>query len=296
MERQLPASVAAVVLMVAASVVPASAQAPAPATAAGCPLEPVKFHACALPKMKTFSPPRTADGRPDMQGNWDRAFTSQDIEEHTAGFGIQAGPSLVIDTPDRRIPYQPWALELKKDIVQRFISPLASCLPPGVSRHVIAPASHQILQVPGYVVHLLEYSHAYRIIPTAAGPHVPGPVKLWQGDARGRWEGNTLVVDVTNANGLTWFDNAGNFFSDAVHVVERFTLIDADTIHYEARIDDPQVYTRPWTMVSALRRNKEPGFELFEQACHEGNRAVEGGQSVGLKPFPGVTTIRGGGR
>ena len=294
MKRQFLGSVASAVLMLMASAMRVSAQ--APATAAGCPLEPVKFHACALPKMTTFNPPRTADGRPDMQGYWDRAFTSQDIEEHTAGFGIQAGPSLVIDTPDRRIPYQPWALELKKDIVQRFISPLASCFPPGVSRHVIAPASHQILQGPGYVVHLLEYSHAYRIIPTAAGPHVPGPVKLWQGDSRGTWEGTTLVVDVTNTNGLTWFDNAGNFFSDAVHVVERFTLIDADTIHYEARIEDPQVYTRPWTMVSALRRNKEPGFELFEQACHEGNRAVEGGQSIGLTPFPGVTTIRGGGR
>ena len=295
MKRPILGSRAAV-LMLTVSVVPASAQAPAPATAAGCPLEPVTFHACAVPKMKTFNPPRTADGRPDMQGYWERAFTSQDIEEHGSGFGIQAGPSLVIDTPDRRIPYQPWALELRKNMVERFISPLASCFPPGVSRHVIAPAAHQILQTPGYVVHLLEYSHAYRIIPTAAGPHVPGAVKLWQGDARGTWEGNTLVVDVTNTNGLTWFDNAGNFFSDAVHVVERFTLVDADTIHYEARIEDPKVYTRPWTMVSALRRNKESGFELFEQACHEGNRAVEGGQSIGLKPYPGVTSIVGGDR
>jgi hypothetical protein len=282
--------------MLAASVVSASAQAEAPATAAGCPLEPVTFHACVLPKMKAFNPPRTVDGRPDMQGYWERAFTSQDIEEHGSGFGIQAGPSLVIDTPDRKIPYQPWALELRKNMVERFISPLASCFPPGVPRQTIAPASHQILQTPGYVVHLLEYSHAYRIIPTGGGPHAPGAVTLWQGDSRGTWDGNTLVVDVTNANGLTWFDNAGNFFSDAVHVVERFTMVDADTIHYEARIEDPKVYTRPWTMVSALRRNTEPGFELFEQACHEGNRAVEGGQSVGLKPFPGVTNIRGGGR
>jgi hypothetical protein len=231
-----------------------------------------------------------------MQGYWDRAFTSQDIEEHKDGFGIQAGPSLVIDTPDRKIPYQPWALEIKKNIVDRFISPLASCFPPGVPRQAIAPASHQIIQSPGYVVHLLEYSHAYRVIPTAAGPHAAGAVALWQGDSRGRWEGNTLVVDVTNSNGLTWFDNAGNFFSNAVHVVERYTLVDADTIHYEARIEDPKVYTRPWTMVSVFTRNKEPGFELLEQACHEGNRAVEGGQSVGLKPYPGVTNIRGGGR
>ena len=292
MKRQFLGALAAAALMLAASAMHASAQPPATATAAGCPLEPVTFHACARPKMKTFNPPRTADGRPDMQGHWERAFTSQDIEEHKAGFGIQAGPSLVIDMPDRRIPYQPWALELKQDIVERFISPLAGCLPPGVPRHTIAPASHQIIQAPGYVVYLLEYSHAYRIIPTAGGPHVPGAVKLWQADSRGRWEGNTLVVDVTNSNGLTWFDNAGNFFSDALHVVERFTLVDADTIHYEARIEDPTVYTRPWTMVSALTRNTQPGFELYEQACHEGNRAVEGGQSVGLEPYRGVAPPR----
>ena len=286
---------AAVVILVV-SAVRASAQAPATGTAAGCPLEPVKFHACAQPKMKTFKPPRMADGHPDLNGYWERAFTSQDIEEHGDGLGVQAGPSLVIDTPDRRIPYRPAALALRKTMVERFISPLASCFPPGVPRHAVAPASHQILQTPGYIVHLLEYSHAYRVIPTDAGPHVPGSVRLWQGDSRGRWEGNTLVVDVTNSNGLTWFDNAGNFHSDELHVVERFTLIDADTIHYEARIEDPKVYRRPWTMVSAFRRNKEPGYELLEQACYEGNRAVEGAEGVGLKPYQGVTEILGGAR
>jgi hypothetical protein len=288
--------ITAAVLILTASTVFVSAQGSRTPAAAGCPLEPVAFHACARPKMNAFMPLRTPDGRPDMQGYWERAFTSQDIEAHTAGFGIQAGPSLVIDTPDRKIPYQPWALEFKKTIVDRFISPLASCFPPGAPRHLVAPSSHQILQTPGYVVYLLEYSHSYRVIPTASGPHAPGPVKLWQGDSRGRWEGNTLVADVTNSNGLTWFDNAGNFYSDAVHIVERFTLVDADTIHYEARIEDPKVYTRPWTMVSALTRNKEQGYELLEQACHEGNRAVEGAQSVGMKPYQGVTQILGGGR
>jgi hypothetical protein len=238
--------------------------------------------------MKTFNPPRTADARADMQGYWERAFTSQDIEEHTAGFGIQAGPSLVIDTPDRKIPYQPWALEFRKHIVDRFISPLASCLPPGVPRHVIAPAAHQIVQMPGFVMHLLEYSHSYRIIPTTGAPHVGSAVKLWQGNSRGRWESNTLVVDLTNTNGLAWLDNAGNFSSDALHVVERFTLIDRDTIHYEARLEDPRVYTRSWTMVSALTRNKTPGFEVWEQACHEGNQSVEDQLRLGLKPYPGV--------
>ena len=97
----------AAVLLVLASAAPASAQGAAPRTAGGCPLDPVKFHECALPKTKTFNPPRTPDGRPDMQGYWERAFTSQDVEEHGAdGLNIQPGPSLVIDTPDHKIPYQ----------------------------------------------------------------------------------------------------------------------------------------------------------------------------------------------
>ena len=226
-----------------------------------------------------------------MQGFWNRSVTSQDIEDHVAGFGTQAGPSLVLDTPDRRIPYQPWALELRKTMAERFISPLASCFPPGVPRHVYAPGGHQILQTPGYFVHLLEYSHAYRIIPTTGAPHVANAVRLWQGDARGRWEGNTLVVDVTNSNGLAWLDNAGNVYSDALHVVERFTLVDADTIHYEARVEDSKVYTRPWTMAFALTRNTDPTYEIWEQACHEGNRSVEGGLEVGMKVYRGV--VRG---
>jgi len=292
-KAELVVALAAAALMVLFSPDYASAQAPAPRTAAGCPLDPVKFHECAVPKTKTFNPPRTPDGRPDMQGYWERAFTSQDIEEHGAdGLNVQPGPSLVIDTPDHKIPYQPWALEFRKGIVDRFISPLASCLPPGIPRDVVAPAAHQIVQAPGYVMHLLEYSHSYRVIPTGGDGHVSGNVKLWQGNSRGRWEGNTLVVDVTNLNGLAWLDNAGNFASDALHVVERFTMIDRDTIHWEGRIEDPKVYTRPWTMVSALTRNKETGFEIWEQACHEGNRSVRDQLDLGMKPFSGVTPPR----
>jgi hypothetical protein len=275
-----------------AAAMPIVAQQPA-ATVAGCPVEPVKFHPCALQKLKTFNPRRTADGRPDLQGLWNRTVTSQDIEEHGPdGLNVQAGPSLVVDTPDGRIPYQPWALGFRNTMVARFISPLAACFPPGVPRHVYAPGAHQILQTPESVVHMLEYSHAYRVIPTVDRPHVPVAIRLWQGDSRGRWEGNTLRVDVTNLNGLTWFDNAGNFASDALRVVERFTLLDADTIHYEARIEDPQVYTRPFTIAFALVRNTMRDFEIWEQACHEGNRSVEGGLEVGLKPYPGVAAPR----
>jgi len=266
------------------------AQERAPRTAGGCPLDPLKFQECALPKTKTFKPPLTPDGKPDMQGYWERAFTSQDVEEHGAdGLNVQPGPSLVIDTPDHKIPYQPWAREFRKDIAQKFISPLASCYPPGIPRDIVAPGSHQIVQTPGYVVHVIEFSHSYRVIPTTTEAHVNGSIKLWQGNSRGHWDGNTLVIDVANTNGLAWLDNAGNFVSDALHVVERLTMIDRDTIHYEARLDDPKVYTRPWTMVSALIRNKDATFEIWEQACHEGNKSVEDQLHLGMQPFRGAT-------
>jgi hypothetical protein len=283
-------SLAAVALLVIASSDRTSAQGRGSRSAAGCPLAtPAQFHECALPRMKAFDPPRTPDGKPDLQGYWDRAFTSQDVEEHGPdGLNTQAGPSLVIDTPDHKIPYQPWALEFRKGLVARSISPMAACLPPGVPRHAIAPASHQIVQMPGYVMYQLEYSHSYRIISTTGAPHPSSAVRLFQGSSRGRWEGNTLVVDVTNLNGLAWLDNAGNFVSDALHVVERFTMVDRDTIHYEARLDDPKVYTRPWTMVSALMRNTQPGYEIWEQACQEGNQAVTGQVRIGMTPFLGI--------
>lgn len=276
-----------IVLLSAAAV---SAQ-PLPKMAGGCPAaDPAKFHACALEKIKTFNPPRTPDGVPNFSGYWDRLYLSQDIEEHDRdAFNTQAGPSIVVDTPDRKVPYQPWAMELKKKMVASYISPLASCFPTGVPRYVIAPGPHEIIQTPGYVVYLLEFAHSHRVIPTTARPGLSGGIRLFNGDSRGRWEGNSLVVDVTNLNGRTWIDNAGNFYSDALHIVERYTMMDADTIHYQGRIEDPKVYTRPWTMVSALQRNTDPGFQLFEQACHEGNRSIEGSERIGMKIYPGVT-------
>ena len=122
---------------------------------------------------------------------------------------------------------------------------------------------------------MIEFAHAYRIIPLDGRPHVGENLKLWQGDSRGRWEGNTLVVDVTNHNDKTWFDIVGDFHSDAMRVVERFTVVDADTIDYEATIEDPKVYTRPWKIVFTAARQKEQGFELMEHSCHEGERAAQ---------------------
>ena len=120
-------SLTVVVLLLIASGDRISAQQRASRMVAGCPLEPTQFHECALPKMKAFDPPRTPDGKPDLQGHWDRVFTSQNVEKHGAdGLNTQAGPSLIIDTPDHTIPYQPWALEFRKGIIDRYISPMAS--------------------------------------------------------------------------------------------------------------------------------------------------------------------------
>ena len=119
---------------------------------------------------------------------------------------------------------------------------------------------------------LFEYQHAYRVIPLDGRPHVGENIKLFMGDSRGHWEGDTLVVDVTSNNDQTWFDLVGTFHSDAMHILERFTLVDADTMRYTATITDPQVFTRPWTMAVTFDRNKEKAFELIEDACHEGEQ------------------------
>ena len=132
----------------------------------------------------------------------------------------------------------------------------------------------QILQPPGHVVFLIAFSHSYRVVPLDGRPHLADDIKLFMGDSRGRWEGNTLVVDVTNNNDRTWLDGIGSFHSDALHVVERFTVVDATTIDYEATIEDTKVYTRPWTLALRLERVHEKDYELWEEACYEGERDV----------------------
>jgi hypothetical protein len=128
-----------------------------------------------------------------------------------------------------------------------------------------------------------------RVIRTDDTPHVGTSIKLWMGDSVGYWEGNTLVVDVTNLNGKTWIDSAGDFETSNVHVVERFALLDVDTMFYAATIDDPTTYSTPWTIsfpIPRYRGEKDP--EIWEAACHEGNRAVVPLLKGGYGRFPGV--------
>ncbi len=195
-----------------------------------------------------------------------------------------------ISTPDNRIPYQAWARAKKTEYIGgqvgnpkgiekiEYIDPVMRCLPAGIPRaahSVYAYNGLQFLQPPGYVVILTEWNHLYRIIPMDNRPHVSKNIKLWMGDSRGHWEGNTLVVDWTNSNGRTWMNQGGSFHSDAIHITERFTLTGPNSMSYEARIEDPNVYTEPWTFTSSFERALEPGYELYEYACTEGNRAVD---------------------
>ncbi len=262
---------------------------PTPRAQATCPGEPALFHPCALAKAKTFLPPRTPDGRPDLQGFWrGQPAATENVEEHPKTDDDDGGKSLIVNPADGKIPYQPWAVTRPKENREKYVEPNVPCFPSGVPRSLYVPTQIEFLQSPGYVVILFERAHTYRIIPTVIAPHVGKSIQLWQGDSRGRWEGNTLVVDVTNNNAKPWFDQAGNFYSDAVHMVERFTLIDPDTIHYEVTIEDPNVYTKPWTMAFPLRRNKEKGFRLLEEACHEGERNTDPLIRAGQRIYPGV--------
>ncbi len=278
------------VIAVAAS---AAAQTPARATAPrsdDCPRDPVSFHPCALAKAKTFTPPRTPDGQPDMQGFWrGQGGGVENIEAHAGNGDVNEGPTWVVDTPDGKVPYQPWALEQRKENVAKYIDPNVPCLSSGVPRMLYTPGDITIAQTKDTFVLAHSRSHTFRVIPLGSAPRIDPSVRLFLGTSRGHWDGNTLVVDVTNQTGKTWLDQAANFASAAVHVVERFTMIDANTIHYEARIDDPTVYTRPWTMVFAIRRTADPRYEVYEEACHEGEQDTEHLRGAGFTLFPGIT-------
>jgi hypothetical protein len=239
---------------------------------------------------RAYTPPRTADGQPDVQGIWNPRgtfYNIQDLEFQSLYQNFTPDPfrrskSLIVDPPDGKIPYQAWAAEKVKLVLEhhadptpQFLDPNARCFLHGVPRHM-NNREFEIFQPPGYVVIFNMAHHTYRVIPLNGGPHIPEKIKLWMGDSRGRWEGNTLVVDVTNNNDQTWFDVVGSFHSDALHVAERLTPVSADSIEYEAVMTDPKVYTRPWTLRLRFQRNKDYGSELYEEACYESNwRSLE---------------------
>ena len=238
------------------------------------------------PAAPAYSPARTPDGQPDIQGFWNPLgtfYNIQDLEFQSVFQNFrpnpaQRGKSLIVDPPDGKIPYQPWAAEKVKLVLEHhadptpeFLDPNARCFMQGVPRH-LNNREFEIFQPPGHVVFFNMAHHTFRVVPLNAGPHIPERIKLWMGDSRGRWEGNALVVDVTNNNDQPWFDVVGSFHSDALRVAERIVPVAADTIEYEAVITDPKVYTRPWTMRFRFERIKDYGSELYEEACYENNQ------------------------
>ena len=297
-------SLRTIVVLVAATAAPplADAQTPEkPPITAGCPTDNLAFHACALQKAKTFNPPRTPSGRPNLQGYWrgrlSQAFSVEGVppDDPLIKDPIMpwtAAPPEVVDPSDRRIPYQPWAVAIGRRGVnfREYIDPRTTCATAGIARLALQDAG-QILQPPtdDHVLWLHDDHHQYRVIAMDGRPRPGDSVKMWNGFSRGRWEGNTLVIETTNLNGYAWLDDAGNFYTDAARLTERLTMIDPDTIHFEVTLEDPKAYTRPWKLAWALIREKEPGFELIEEACREGERALGRIREAGYKFYFGAT-------
>jgi hypothetical protein len=146
--------------------------------------------------------------------------------------------------------------------------PLLKCFLPGVPRITYVPFPFKIFQTKDHLSLLYEYVHALRDVYLNGAPHPKGHIDWWMGDSRGHWDGDALVVDVVDFNDQTWFDRAGNFHSDALHVTERYSLSDADHIAYEATIEDPKVFSRPWKMSLTLYRHKEKNFQLLDYECN----------------------------
>jgi hypothetical protein len=285
------------------------------------------------PATKTWTPTRTPDGQPDLQGVWTNATLTPferppqlagkatitekealEFEKRASASPANAPPppgdpggynaqvwsdggstwlstrqtSLVVDPPDGRVPVKPAAEARRKYDLEHvadsyeYHSTWERCITRGVPAGMFPAGynnAYQILQSPGYVVILSEMIHEMRLIPIDGRPHLPPNVRQWNGDSRGHWEGTTLVVDTTNYNdkGVIATSAAtgrikGIHQSEALHVVERFQRVDAETISYEVTISDPEIYTAPWKVAMPLTR--DPSYKIYEYACHEGNLAM----------------------
>jgi hypothetical protein len=258
-----------------------------------------------------WSGARLSDGQPDVQGHWSNTIANHNNFTDPQG-GIpgdpatrrrplppryQRAPSRVSDAADGQVPFQPWALEKVKEFQANFnnpvkpeyVEPLARCAPAGVPKSLYWHG-YEVAQYPGYMVFF--FNSGTRIVHLDGKPHLPDNIKLWNGDSRGHWEGNTLVVDVANHNGKALFGRTGEFISENGHIQERYIFSgDGQRYNYEAVITDPTVYTRPFTITIPARKwtekdtpngwhfeialakhtGKEPIIEGEERICTENN-------------------------
>jgi hypothetical protein len=260
-----------------------------------------------------WTPRLTADGQPDLQGTWVN-FDSTPFESDTTGplgsipsvnppahWADHDSPmsprrtSMVVDPPDGRVPVMRWA-EDKRDYdlahledAPQHETPWVRCITRGVPGGMFPAGynnAYEIIQIPGYVIIVYEMIHDTRIIPLDGRPHVGASIRLWNGDPRGRFEGQTLVVETTNFNDRGAIATSaatgrmrGIPHSEELHVIERFTRISEDVINYSVTVTDPKVYTAPWTV--ALPLNRDSSYVMYEYACHEGNLALPNALSAG---------------
>ena len=235
---------------------------------------------CAWPTAgvaQSYKAPRTADGQPNLNGVWQALNTANwDLQEHAARSGpvvalgaVGAVPAGLSVVEGNEIPYLPAAAAKKKENFESRLTadPEIKCYLPGVPRATYMPYPFQIVQTPKYILMAYEYAGATRTIYMDKTP--PNPADSWMGHSIGHWEGDTLVVDVTGLNDQTWFDRAGNFHSDALHVVERYTPISPDALNYEATIEDPKVFSRPWKLSMPLYRRLDKYAQVLEFKCVE---------------------------
>jgi hypothetical protein len=221
-----------------------------------------------------YVPQRTLEGLPDLEGLWQPQANSAaySILPHPPGFLLGAGSKVGI-VEGGVLPYQPWAAELVKYRLEHMeTDPTGHCHYEGVPHSLYF--AFQIFETPKEIALVHENMHAYRII-HMEGEHpkdyLAQEYRAWMGDSRGHWEGNTLVVDVANNNDKSVFDMAGHFHSDALHVVERFTPVSRDLIQYEATLDDPKVFTRPFKIKFSFKRAAQD-YQIMEAGCFEGER------------------------
>jgi hypothetical protein len=237
----------------------------------------ILFALTATGQAPAYKPPRMSDGHPNLNGIWQTMNSANwDLEAHAAGPGLVvalgaegAEPGGLSVVEGDTIPYLPAALTKKKENFANRLTadPEIKCYLPGVPRAAYMPYPFQIFQSEKAIAIAYEYDGAYRNI-YLKDPGPP-PADSWMGQSVGHWEGDTLVVDVTGLDDRTWLDRAGNYHSDALHVVERYTPLGPNTLTYEATIEDPKVFSRPWKISMPLYRHVEKNARLLEFKCVE---------------------------
>jgi hypothetical protein len=211
-------------------------------------------------KPGAFVPGRLWDGKtPDFRGIWQARGTAHENVER-----------IVVDPPDGKIPYKPEALARRRENYRNRATadPSVKCYQAGVPRATYVAMPLQILQSPGNFAIVYQENHAFRVFHPEGRPHFDA-TDWWMGDTRYRWQFDTLIADVVAMTDLAWLDHAGNFHSTEFHVVEKYRMTSANTLEYEARLEDPVVYSRPWTLRTTLYRVTEPGARIIEDECLE---------------------------